>query len=256
MPATPHITLTATLDDIEGNAAGTTANPAKLRIALCGYGPTLPVIVGTSNLAKVGPFEVYSLGAQISIPLWGNDQVDPINTYYEIAVLDGEDNMVQCGAYRFTGTGTIDLSNAQQIYPLPPPLAALIPVFTNPPTTAAQNVDSSLIIDYNLNVEGLTFDGVFDVTSSGGVATFDLSLGNIFRIVLTQNVTTANFNNPTPGAQYTFIIVQNGTGGWTFAWPAIALNPVEPVNPVANGKTLWTALCDTDSTLMSPGYYP
>jgi hypothetical protein len=118
MPTTPNITLTATLDDLTGVAAGSVANPAKLRIALCGFGPVLPLISGTAVLARTGPFAVYSTGAQISTKLWGNDQITPSNTYYSIEVLDGEDNVVQCGAYQFTGpVASIDLSNAVQIVP-------------------------------------------------------------------------------------------------------------------------------------------
>jgi hypothetical protein len=126
MPATPNITLTATLDDLTGAAAGSTANPAKLRITLCSFGPSLPLIQGTAMLAKTGPFSVYSAGAAISTLIWGNDQISPSGTYYSIEILDGEDNVVQCGAYELTGTGSQDLSNLAQI--IPPygfPLAAL-----------------------------------------------------------------------------------------------------------------------------------
>jgi hypothetical protein len=114
---TPNTTLTATLDDLTGSPAGTLASPSKLRIALCGFGPVLPLIAGTSMLARTGPFAVYSTGSAISIVLWGNDQITPSGTFYSIEILDGEDNVVQCGAYQFTGGGAIDLSNAVQIVP-------------------------------------------------------------------------------------------------------------------------------------------
>jgi hypothetical protein len=117
MPATPDITLTATLDDLTGVAVGSTANPAKLRITLCGFGPILPKIAGTAMIARTGPFDIYSTGAQISTLLWGNDQITPAGTFYSIEILDGSDNVVQCGSYQFTGGGTIDLSNANQIVP-------------------------------------------------------------------------------------------------------------------------------------------
>lgn len=118
MPATPNITLTATLDDLTGAAAGSIANPAKLRITLCGFGPVLPLITGTAMIAKAGPFAVYSTGAIISTLLWGNDQITPDGTYYTIEVLDGQDNVVQIGAYLLTGPpATIDLSNLIQIVP-------------------------------------------------------------------------------------------------------------------------------------------
>lgn len=126
MPSEPTITLTATLQDFCGNAAGTISNPAKLRIALVGFGPALPRIAGTSNIAQVGPWYYYSTGAELSMTLWGNDVITPANTYYEIAVIDGEGNMVQCAAYQFTGTQTIDLSNAVPYNPLPPSVIALL----------------------------------------------------------------------------------------------------------------------------------
>jgi hypothetical protein len=118
--ATPQITLTANLQDITGNHAGSTANPAVLRIALAAFGLTLPCIPGTSNVAQSGPEDFYDTGSGISVQLWGNDVLQPAGTYYAITILDGEGNIVQTGAYRFTGSGTIDLSNATQITPTPP----------------------------------------------------------------------------------------------------------------------------------------
>lgn len=117
LPTTPNITLTATLDDLTGKAAGSLANPAKLRITLCAFGPVLPLITGTAMIAKTGPFAVYSTGGIITTLLWGNDQITPDGTYYTIEVLDGQDNVVQIGAYVLTGTGTQDLSNLVQVIP-------------------------------------------------------------------------------------------------------------------------------------------
>jgi hypothetical protein len=125
MPAIPQITLTATLEDLSGVAAGSIANPARLRIALCGYGASLPRIAGTSNLAKVGPFDSYSDGTALSIQLWGNDAITPAGTFYSIMVLDGEENVVQCANYQFAGTTTVDLSSAA---PYLPPLFPVIPI--------------------------------------------------------------------------------------------------------------------------------
>lgn len=117
MPITPQITLTATLQDVSGTAAGSTASPAVLRIALCGFGLTLPCIVGTSNLARVGPEDFYDTGSGLSVTLWGNDVINPLGTYYAITILDGDGNILQCGSYQFTGTQDIDLSSAPQIVP-------------------------------------------------------------------------------------------------------------------------------------------
>jgi hypothetical protein len=113
---TPGITLTATLQDLSGIADVGSA----LIITLCGFGQSLPRIAGTSMLARIGPRKYTFATGIASIPLWGNDVIAPSNTYYSVAVMDDKNNVVQCGAYKFTGTGTQDLSTATQIIPPPP----------------------------------------------------------------------------------------------------------------------------------------
>ena len=120
MPLTPGITLTATLEDFTGALVSSPGNQGKLRIALCGYGPVIPVVAATAIIAKPGPFDILSTAGVISIKLWGNDVITPAGTYYSIMVLDGDDNVVQCGMYQFSGTATIDLSSASPIVPTPP----------------------------------------------------------------------------------------------------------------------------------------
>lgn len=117
MPITPQITLTANLQDISGVVAGTDISPAVLRIALAGFGLVLPCIVGTSNIAQPGPEDFYDSGTGINIKLWGNDVINPLGTYYAITILDADGNILQTGAYQFSGTTTIDLSSAPQIVP-------------------------------------------------------------------------------------------------------------------------------------------
>jgi hypothetical protein len=116
---TPQITLTATLLDYSGNTIGTATAPAWLRIALCGFGQTLPTVPGAGNLAKVSSWaagDIPFTGSQISVQLWGNDVVTPVGrTYYSISILDQNKNVVQSGVYQFIGTQTVDLSSAKQI---------------------------------------------------------------------------------------------------------------------------------------------
>jgi hypothetical protein len=257
--ATPRITLTATLLDLSGVEAGSTSNPAILRIALAGWGLTLPCIQGTANVALVGPEDYPDDGAGlISVPLWGNDQIFPSGTYYAITLLDGDGNIVQTGAYRFTGTETIDLSEAPQIYPTPPSSPSLTPVYTNPPGAATQSIDGSIIIDGNLTVTG-SFNFGFNVVDltigAGGSVVVNLLSGSIFYLLLTENV-TITLNNPQPGQSLVFFIQQNGTGNWTLTWPASVLNPIEPVNPEPNSKTTQPLYTWPDNTFMQTGYYP
>ncbi len=117
MPLTPQITLTAKLQDITGASAGSATSAAVLRIALAGFGLTLPCLVGTSNIVRVGPEDFYDTGSGVTVTLWGNDVINPLGTYYAITLLDGDGNILQTGAYQFSGTENIDLSSAPQIVP-------------------------------------------------------------------------------------------------------------------------------------------
>lgn len=49
--------------------------------------------------------------------------------------------------------------------------------------------------------------------------TFDASLGDIFKITLTGNVTSSTLSNLTAGQRITIIVIQDATGGRTFVWP-------------------------------------
>ncbi len=56
--------------------------------------------------------------------------------------------------------------------------------------------------------------------ASSATPTVDASLGTIFTNTLTANVTSSTISNPVTGQRITIYLVQDGTGGWTFAWPA------------------------------------
>jgi hypothetical protein len=49
--------------------------------------------------------------------------------------------------------------------------------------------------------------------------TFDASLGNTQEITLSGNVTSSALANAAAGEKLNFVICQNATGGYTFAWP-------------------------------------
>jgi hypothetical protein len=116
MATTPNITLTCTLNDLNGNPV----QRGTVTIVLFGFGAIMPMIAGTSMLAKVGPI-AYSLADGTfdeGLALWGNDQITPLNqTFYCITIEDEKKNVVQAGIYQFVGGGTLDLSDAQQVAP-------------------------------------------------------------------------------------------------------------------------------------------
>lgn len=116
MSLSPQITLTANLESI----AGGSAEAGYLRITLCGYGPQLPSVPGTCMLADAGVPQL--VGPQngstpLSVQLFGNDVIMPGNTFYEVALLDADQNVIQTGMYSLTGSGSFDLSQVPQILP-------------------------------------------------------------------------------------------------------------------------------------------
>lgn len=216
MPATPNITLTATLQDITGAAVGSAANPVKLCIALCGFGAQLPRIGGTSMLARVGPMYLESAtGVFTAVKLWGNDAITPAGTYYTISLIDGQGDVVQCAAYQLAGSGSFDLSNLVSIFPA-------VPI----PSTGYIFVPSST--------------PVFNAGGWGGSVTFDMTLN--------ANVTSSSLVNIINGQLVQFIIQQDGTGSRTFAWPANVKNP-PLINPAANSVSTQLFIMRADGNL-------
>lgn len=114
MTVSAGVTLTANLESILGG----TAEAGFLRITLCGFGPVLPSVPGVAMLADAGVPQL--IGPQvgstpISQKLWGNDVITPAITFYEIAVLDQNKEVIQVGAYQFgNADGTVDLSSVAQ----------------------------------------------------------------------------------------------------------------------------------------------
>lgn len=74
----------------------------------------------------------------------------------------------------------------------------------------------------NLTLSGkITAPGVgFSSVTYVSTPVFDGSQGSTFEIVLTGNVTSSTSTNLIAGYKYIFIILQDVTGGRTFAWPA------------------------------------
>jgi hypothetical protein len=59
-----------------------------------------------------------------------------------------------------------------------------------------------------------------NVVTFSSTPTFDASLGNTQKIILTGNVTSSTLSNATTGQQIHFLICQDATGNRTFVWPA------------------------------------
>ncbi len=209
----PAITLVCTLQDFSGNDLGSISDPAALRIALCGFGATLPRVAGTAMLARTGPIFEQTTSGAISVPLYGNDVITPAGTYYDIALLDAAGIVIQSAAYQFTGSGTFELSSLSPYLPVQP-----------------AQPNGYVVVPYNAT---MAFDAagwwapiVFDTTLTGGVG-------------------SASLRNIRTGQMVQFIIRQDATGGHVFTWPANVQNP-PLVNSAPNSKT--TGLFFMDDT--------
>jgi hypothetical protein len=74
-------------------------------------------------------------------------------------------------------------------------------------------------------------------SSSSGVLTLDYSTGNHFNVTLTENVTSILWTNCAPSGCLTYSTVrfnQNGTGGYTVAWPSLIKNTTPTVTATAS----------------------
>jgi hypothetical protein len=223
MPLTPQITLTITLDDYSGAAIGSASSPAFVRVALCNYGQILPCIIGTAMIGKVSswPADIPYTGSQITLKLWGNDVISPVGTYYTISILDANKNVLQTGAYVFTGTVSADLST-------------LSPTF---PSYMPSVMGSLVTVPFSASVQ-------FNCTLVDGPITFDLTLSG--------NVTSSTLLAPFAGQIVTFIISQNATGGYTFAWPSNVQNP-GIVNGAPNSVTTQSFVARANGNLYPIG---
>lgn len=215
--STPNITLTATAKDLSGVAVGSAANHSRICVTLCGFGPQLPRVVGTGMIARPGPTYIESADGNFSFAIWGNDQITPAGTYYTIAMLDAQGNVVQSAAYQLGGSGTQDLSTLTPFFN---------PTFSTP----------------SGYVKRLGISGALALSAAGWNApiTFD--------VTLTGNVSALTVDGMQRGQIVQFMVRQNATGGWAWPWPANVKNP-PPINPAANSVSTSMFTADDSGNL-------
>lgn len=98
----------------------------------------------------------------------------------------------------------------------------------------------------------LSNQGIVTVAYSA-TPVFNAATGGAFKITLGGNVTSSTFANGTQGPSIVaFRIVQDGTGGRTFVWPANVRNGGTP-NPGANSRSVQLFALDTDGSLDACG---
>jgi hypothetical protein len=86
------------------------------------------------------------------------------------------------------------------------------------------------------------------VVSFGASLTFDCSQANGFQVTLGGNVTSSVVENAAPGQIVTFVLIQDGTGGHTFAWPA-SMTGTAPIDGTPNITNIQQFIARNDGTL-------
>jgi hypothetical protein len=111
MLTSPGCTLLGTLADVSGNViAGATVT-----MSLCNYGPSIPYISGSSIFAQLVISAVSNSYGYFTMPFYGNYQVNPTNTFYQVTValpgytsLYTDSNLNE--SYQFLAGGSFDIS--------------------------------------------------------------------------------------------------------------------------------------------------
>jgi hypothetical protein len=158
--ATPLITLTATLNDVTGIAVGNVANPSKIRVDLCNFGPSLPTIAGFSVIVQIQQvFLATVTPGQFNFKLWANDQITPKATLYCFTPIDQWNRPLQSALYSINANGeptNIDLSDLAPILAPPGQLIYEIPTGLIP--------GSAFYLEYppyNNQLIALYYNGIF-----------------------------------------------------------------------------------------------
>jgi hypothetical protein len=202
---------------------------ATMDIMLCNYGAQVPRSKGLALLADVTTkaVKVDPTAATFSITLDGNDVIQPADTYYTITIKDGNGDTIQVNAYVFLDSQTYNLNTVQ-------PFDPALPLMPLPP----------LIVNEMLTVP------------ASDLMTFDGSNYTTFKTVLHSDVLHATWSGMVPGNLYTFIILEDGTGGWQFTWGATVHNGTM-IKHDPNAQTVQTFVADTDGQLyaISGGAY-
>jgi hypothetical protein len=205
------------------------AESGSVVIALCGYGGQVPRdILGAALVARATTLEVdASTDGLFSVLLPGNDQIVPAGTYYTVTVKDSNGDVVQVNAYAFQAAVNYDLDTAQ-------PFDPALPLMPLPPFIA----NELLVVPAS---DTMIFSGQVFTT---------------FKTTLHGDVLHATFPEMIPGNLYTFIILQDATGGWLFNWGATVHNGTM-INLAANSQTTQTFVSDVDGQLyaISAGVY-
>lgn len=119
------VTITGTFEKITGASTGS------VKFTLTNYSAlSVPRVAGTGIIANTSYTSV--AGSSFSVALYGNDQITPANTVYQVTLFDANGNIVANANYSITGAGPYDLSNLTPLAEVPATNAMWIAFGANP----------------------------------------------------------------------------------------------------------------------------
>ncbi len=80
--------------------------------------------------------------------------------------------------------------------------------------------------------------GMWQAGTYAASLTINAALGDIYELTLTGNVTSSSITNANKGMLLQIILIQDGTGGRTFAWPANTILNTPNISPLPNKRTV------------------
>ena len=192
--------------------AGTPSESGSIIISLCGYGSQTPAAGGGTIVRlsyEIDPSNPSDTTWAAVVP--GNDVIRPAGTYYTLTYRDSNGDIAQTQAYIFADSGSYDMDFATPFDPsLGPPPSPIPPALLN----------------------------LLEVVAYSATPVFSGAAYPSWEITLTGNA-SPTFSGLVDGNLYTIIVIQDGTGGHAFNWPANVHNAT-PINPSPNGITFQT----------------
>jgi hypothetical protein len=159
--ALPAVTLSGTLQNVAGaGSAGTVI------ISLVNFGDNPPEVSGTMLAAPVSISVQAAANGTWSTTLWGNDQLSPKNTFYQVQVIPAGAQVPAWSASYIFNSGTYDLSTqtpvSQTQQPVPPYVLSGIVAQTAPARKFFDSIGSNGTFGY-----AQPFPEIYDVKTYG-----------------------------------------------------------------------------------------
>lgn len=229
--AVPAITLTCHLQDLFGNL-----NQGSIVFTLINPNDrTAPRIPGTSIIPAI-QFEAASDPTGfISTLIWGNDAITPgpNGTFYCLTFKDADGGTIISVNYQFNGGGVQDLSQLA-------PFTGSATITPAPPNAVVTNpVGIQTIVGFPLSGFFIgKFIGSYGVNAvaSGPTPQFDVSLGNLQKHTLNQNI-VPTFVNLTESQPVWVSWTQDATGNRTVTFPGNVKDAEQP-DPTPNRQSV------------------